>query len=388
MTEHEHNDLPLVLFVDDVPALTCALARGLRREPYRIMTADDPHEALRIMDEMEVDVIVSDECMPGMSGSELLARVRERHPRTIRLILTGEANLDAALRAINEVQVYRFLIKPCSAEEVGSVIAHALEERELNASYEEWKAGLTNISDNELQERYESALSTLYMVFQPIVDAQQGEIFGYEALLRVASVDITSTIAMIGLAEELGRVEELDRIVREHVALRAQDLDPSQKLLVNVHPISLHGSIHNEDDPLHRFADRVVLEVTERGSLHELQDLQESVDALRKIGYEIAIDDLGSGYAGLTSFALLTPEIVKFDMELVQNVHRSPTRSKLIRAMTSLCRELGILALAEGIETVEECRTVRELGCGLLQGYYLGAPTREFSQPTRIEKRA
>ena len=230
------------------------------------------------------------------------------------------------------------------------------------------------MSTRELHARFDRALETLYVVFQPIAHSHDGSIFGYEALLRVACVDITSTVAMIGLAEELGRVDELDRLVRGEIAKRLPELPDGVRVLVNVHPSSLGGSIARDDDPLHQFSDRVILEITERGSLHETTDLAEVIDQMRGRGYQIAIDDLGAGYAGLTSFALLNPDLVKFDIELVQNVHRSPTRSKLIRAMTNLCRELGIVALAEGIETVEECRTVRELGCDLLQGYYLGPP--------------
>jgi len=78
-----------------------------------------------------VDVVVSDEQMPNMAGSELLGIVRQRHPRTIRILLTGQASLAAAIRAINEGEVYRFLTKPCSPADLAVTIQRALQLRDL-----------------------------------------------------------------------------------------------------------------------------------------------------------------------------------------------------------------------------------------------------------------
>lgn len=118
-----------VLFVDDEPHFTSALQRALRHEPYRILTANSAVQALNILDRESVDVVVSDERMPGMSGSEFLAVVRRRHPRTVRILLTGYATLEAAVRAINEGEIYRFLTKPCQAKDLSDIIRQALAIR-------------------------------------------------------------------------------------------------------------------------------------------------------------------------------------------------------------------------------------------------------------------
>jgi EAL domain-containing protein (putative c-di-GMP-specific phosphodiesterase class I) len=96
------------------------------------------------------------------------------------------------------------------------------------------------------------------------------------------------------------------------------------------------------------------------------------------MGFRIAVDDLGAGYAGLTSFALLEPEIVKLDMTLIRDVHQSRTRQNLIRSMTGLCKDMGMLVVGEGVETIEERETLRELGCDLLQGYLFAKPGKPF----------
>jgi EAL domain-containing protein (putative c-di-GMP-specific phosphodiesterase class I) len=130
--------------------------------------------------------------------------------------------------------------------------------------------------------------------------------------------------------------------------------------------------------PLSQHAHRVVLEVTERVSLDQVKDVRAKLADLRRMGFRLAIDDLGAGYAGLTSFATLEPEFVKLDMSLVRDVHRNHTKETLVRSMTSACRDLGMLVVAEGVETLEERDLLVSLGCDLLQGYLLGKPGRPF----------
>jgi len=122
-----------ILIVDDEPNVCEALARALRREPYEVLTARSSVEALKILRREPVDVIVSDEEMPGMSGSEFLSVARREWPDTVRMMLTGRATLETALRAINEGQVYHFFLKPCSDVEIATTIRHALQQKEILA---------------------------------------------------------------------------------------------------------------------------------------------------------------------------------------------------------------------------------------------------------------
>ncbi|MDQ7006062.1 MAG: response regulator [Acidobacteriota bacterium] len=120
-----------VLLVDDEPRVTAALRRRLRREGMQVLEAQSGEQALEILDAEAVDVLVSDERMPGMSGSELVRRAAESHPEVIRIILSGQATLDAAVKAINEGQIFRFLLKPCEETELLYCIRQALEHRDL-----------------------------------------------------------------------------------------------------------------------------------------------------------------------------------------------------------------------------------------------------------------
>ena len=120
-----------ILFVDDEPNVTAALKRAFRSEPHELLSAGSAKEALEILADQEIDVVVSDEQMPGMSGSEFLTIVCAKYPQTIRLILTGHASLEAAIRAINEGEVYRFFTKPCNEIDLKVTIRQALQHREL-----------------------------------------------------------------------------------------------------------------------------------------------------------------------------------------------------------------------------------------------------------------
>ena len=120
-----------VLFVDDEPEVTNALKRTLRKEPYHVMTATSADEALETLKNEKVDVVVSDEQMPGMSGAQFLSIVKQKYPSTIRMILTGHDNLRSAITAINEGRIYRFLTKPCNDMVLVIAIRQALEQKEL-----------------------------------------------------------------------------------------------------------------------------------------------------------------------------------------------------------------------------------------------------------------
>jgi CheY-like chemotaxis protein len=98
------------------------------------------------------------------------------------------------------------------------------------------------------------------------------------------------------------------------------------------------------------------------------------VQSLRRLGFRLAVDDLGAGYAGLASFVGLEPEVVKIDMSLVRGIHREPVKRRLVTSIVELCRDLGTLVVAEGIETPDEREVLADIGCDLLQGYALGRP--------------
>ena len=120
-----------VLVVDDVPSIRELMEDALSSKTYRVLTAASAEAALEVLKHHRADVVISDEKMPGMTGTEFLSRVRKRYPETVRIILTGHATLDAAIRAINEGEIYRFLTKPCNLVDLTVTIRQALAQKDL-----------------------------------------------------------------------------------------------------------------------------------------------------------------------------------------------------------------------------------------------------------------
>lgn len=230
---------------------------------------------------------------------------------------------------------------------------------------------------------FERALETLWLAFQPIVRASDHSLFGYEALLRCGEPAMPHPGAVLDAAERLGRLDHLGRRVRSIAASKIADAEPGSAIFVNLdsHDL-LDETLYSPRSPLSALAHRVVLEVTERASLDAVPDAKGKIAELRRMGFRIAIDDLGAGYSGLTSFLSLEPELVKLDMSLVRDLDKSANKEKLVRSMTALCKDLGMTVVAEGVESIEERDLLVELGCDLLQGYLLGRPGRPFPAVT------
>ena len=121
-----------ILIVDDQPDVNDMLEELFLSESYDVVCANSAEEALILLNSYQADVVISDEQMPGMTGSELLAIVRKKYPDTIRIILTGHGTLEAAIRAINEGEIYRFFTKPCNVVELAATVRQAIRLKVLS----------------------------------------------------------------------------------------------------------------------------------------------------------------------------------------------------------------------------------------------------------------
>jgi EAL domain-containing protein (putative c-di-GMP-specific phosphodiesterase class I) len=232
-------------------------------------------------------------------------------------------------------------------------------------------------------ERFTDALGSLWMAFQPIVHWPDKKLFGYEALVRTHSSSLGNPGLLFDAAERLDRVQELGQRIRRLVADSIGQAPTDATIFVNLHSADLNDEeLYSSGSPLSEHANRVVLEVTERASLERVKDVQSGISKLRKLGYRIAVDDLGAGYAGLSSFSQLEPDIVKLDMSLIRDVNASKRKASIVRSMIAVCaRDLGTEVVCEGVETEAERDTLDDLGATLLQGYLLGKPGQGFQKP-------
>jgi EAL domain-containing protein (putative c-di-GMP-specific phosphodiesterase class I) len=375
-----------VLVVDDEPVTARGYARALSAAGYKVNVAHDGREAAAMAKAHSYDVIVSDIAMPDMDGLGLLRTIRESDLDVPMIFMTGSPALESAVTAI-EYGAFRYLVKPISPEAMLESVARAVRVHNLARVRRE----AMQVHDLEgkpigdragLEARFSSAVDKLWVAAQPIISWSGRRTFAYETLLRTDEPTLRSPLDFFDAAERLGKAAELGRIIRQHIARQLRETPAPALLFVNLHPADLEDDeLYADDGALTPFAKQIVLEITERAALDRIHELQSRVTRLRTLGYRIAIDDLGAGYAGLTSFAQLEPEVVKVDMSLVRGIDRSPVKQKLVRSIITLCTELGIQLVAEGIETPQERDALITLGGDLCQGYLFAKPGRGFPVP-------
>jgi EAL domain-containing protein (putative c-di-GMP-specific phosphodiesterase class I) len=372
-----------VLVVDDEVQVRELFALILRDAGWAVDAAASGGEALEFLDRRQYDVVVSDVDMPRMNGLQLLEAVRARDLDLPVLLVTGHPRVESAALAV-EHGALRYLLKPVAIDTLTDAVSVAARLHRVARLKRQILVHLGSddrlLADHAgLQAAFESGLRSLRLVFQPIFTAQGG-LYGYEALARTSEPRLPHPGVLFDVAERLDRVHELGRLVRARAAAHVDRV--AQVCFVNVHPRELaDDALLDPEAPLSRHARSVVLEITERQSIDRVPGLQERIKALRALGYRLAIDDLGAGYSGLTSFAVLEPEVVKLDMTLVRGCDLEPLKQRLIRSMTGLCKELGASVVAEGVETNAERKTVVDLGCDLLQGFLLGRPSESADIP-------
>jgi EAL domain-containing protein (putative c-di-GMP-specific phosphodiesterase class I) len=312
--------------------------------------------------------------------------VREHDLDVPVILMTGEPGLDSAVRAL-EYGAFRYLVKPVDPQDLADTALTAvrlhqmarLKREALELSGDESKA----LGDRaSLEARFESACKNLWMAYQPIVSWGKKNVHGFEALLRSGEPTLANPGEFLDVAERLERLHDLGRIIRGRVAASASRAPEGVELFVNLHAFDLNDEeLFDPASGLAKIADRVVLEITERASLDAVKNPSAKIAKLRKLGYRIAVDDLGAGYAGLTSFTQLEPDIAKLDMSLVRGIDGHAKKQSIVRSMARLCAELGIAVVAEGVETPGERDALVALGCDLLQGYLFARPEKDFPVP-------
>jgi EAL domain-containing protein (putative c-di-GMP-specific phosphodiesterase class I) len=378
-----------VLVIDDDVGLRTAHARILTAAGFNVRTCESAEAgAVRLRKGDRFLVIVTDLCMPGMGGIDLLTLVHQLDAELPVVIVTGRPTLHTSIAAV-EHHCFRYLLKPVLALTLAETVSAAAATHRLSIlkrrALEICESDGWRTDAGSLAERFDSALKQLFMMYQPIVTS--AACFGFEALVRTGEAAFRSPDQLFSAAERLGRVQELGRVIRAHVSADIASAPPDSVLFVNLHASDLtDGELYSPNAALSAHASRIVLEITERKSLDGVADVRSRMADLRKLGYRIAVDDLGAGYAGLSCFNLLEPEIVKLDMALIRGIDSEPRKRALVESMIRVCvQDLGMQVVCEGVETVEERDVLKALGAPLFQGYLFGRPAREFQPPRELD---
>jgi EAL domain-containing protein (putative c-di-GMP-specific phosphodiesterase class I) len=221
----------------------------------------------------------------------------------------------------------------------------------------------------------------LHMLFQPILNTRERHVLGYEALVRgPEDTTLHDAASLFETARAEGLLAALERLCRELACHRFAELGLHGKLFLNVSPMTLTDPRHTQGATLRILESagldpsRVVIELSEHYPTHDFELLARATRHYAGMGFEIAIDDLGSGYSGLRLWSEIRPDYVKIDRHFVDNIHNDRIKREFVRFIRDISGRIGCRVIAEGIETAEECQTLQQLGIGNLQGFYLGRP--------------
>lgn len=385
LQEQVKAQVPTILLVDDDQEVRQAM-RAVLEPHFAILEAENGAYALGMLSEFLPDLVISDISMPDMDGVTLLREIRARDLDIPVILVTGEPHIEDAMQAV-EYGALRYLEKPVDPDELIGVVEAAAGFGQMASAkrkaYRITSGSKGTASDFAGQvERFERALHSLYLHFQPIWSVHEQRPVGYECLLRCAEPSLSSPPDLIREAEELGRVHEVGRAIRAFVMSRMHEVPGNVRLFVNLHYSDLNDpELFDANSIFTQSSDRIVLEITERESLEAIANAQDKVSELRGLGFRIAMDDLGAGHNGLAAFVRLAPEVVKLDMALVRNVHREENKHELVKVMRDYCDSHGMEIIAEGVESRGEMDSLVDIGVDLFQGYFIAKPGNDFAVP-------
>lgn len=213
--------------------------------------------------------------------------------------------------------------------------------------------------------------------FQPIVDVQAREVFAHEALVRGPAGEPASSVLSRITADNR---YSFDQACREKAIRIAATLNLQSHLSINFLPnaiyrpeVCIRSTLQAADR--HGFpVERIIFETVEGEQVSDGRWLAEILSEYKRIGFKTAIDDFGAGFAGLNLLADFQPDIVKLDMALIRGIDRSPARRAIVAGVVSMCEQLAIDVIAEGIETGDEAHCLQDIGIRLMQGYWFARP--------------
>jgi EAL domain-containing protein (putative c-di-GMP-specific phosphodiesterase class I) len=213
--------------------------------------------------------------------------------------------------------------------------------------------------------------------YQPIVDVHTNEVLAYEVLARSKIVGLEGASAMFGIAAQLNVQTKLSQMMRAAGVQEVAPLPKPPHLFLNTHPLEIGSDeLLASLRVLREMASNlpITIEIHE-GAIAELSLLRTLRSDLHALNMSLAFDDFGAGQARLTELIEVHPEYLKFDMSLIRNIDQAPREKvQMVRSLVHMALEMGIIPLAEGVETQRECEACIDVGFQLGQGYLFGKP--------------
>jgi DNA-binding NarL/FixJ family response regulator/EAL domain-containing protein (putative c-di-GMP-specific phosphodiesterase class I) len=376
-----------VILADDHPEFLNALAALVRREAdlQLVGKARDTPGAVRLATLYQPDVALVDWRMPGGGGVAAIEQIARVSPRTRVVALSSSQERDVVLQMLR-AGASSYVVKSVGGRDLVDALRRAaaggatLSPEAATPVIEELVVQLARSDDHDARPAGQAALirsiiddAAFTVAFQPIVSIDRDRVIGVEALARFDAEPRQSPDVWFGEAAAVGLGVDLDVAVARKSVSIVPDLPPGVDLFLNLSPETIFSGRY-ENALAAVSGQRVILELTEHSAVYDYKRLGRIVDDLRDSGFRIAVDDVGAGYASLRHLLNLAPDMLKIDISLCRSIEQDRARQLLVKALTSLGRELGATVLAEGIESGPELTALRGLGVEYAQGFFLGRP--------------
>ncbi|HEU4520650.1 MAG TPA: EAL domain-containing protein [Thermoanaerobaculia bacterium] len=219
---------------------------------------------------------------------------------------------------------------------------------------------------------------TIRTVFQPLVDLETRQVFGYEALSRgPAGTEIENPEVIFEIARDFDMIWDLERLCIENVKPFLAEITDRGSLFFNLESHFIQQLQQRGTEvfaPFFEHRHSVVIEITERSAIRDYRTFRHTLQTLKAMGFRIAIDDCGSGYASLEAVAELQPDYLKVGHSLFSGLENDPIRTKIVELVARCAETVGARTIAEAIETEEQLRICKDLGIQRGQGYLFARP--------------
>jgi EAL domain-containing protein (putative c-di-GMP-specific phosphodiesterase class I) len=255
-------------------------------------------------------------------------------------------------------------------------IARAVNKAFLSAVSEQEK--VRNLQIGQLEDLL--AERQIHTLFQPVINLENySDILGYEALSRGPEGSFFEKADyMFTLATDHGLLSALETLCQESLVSNPQLSSIDVNLFVNLEPHFLEDERYL-NLPLFKTqslkAEKVIIEITERAAINDYQTVARALDAIRSMGFRIAVDDVGSGYASLQSIAYLKPDFIKINEKMVQGISQDFIKQEILKTLRDLAERFSSTLIAEGIESEEDLRSLQQMKVPYGQGYLLKPPS-------------
>lgn len=402
-----------LLLVDDEPGVLAALQRMFKPAGYQLHSASNGAEAMAILAKHSVDVVLSDNKMPGISGADLVKYIRQFYPRVITMMLSGQSEFDIVVELLNQGLIDKFVTKPWNnanlINEVEQAAAFLRQRQNVEHSVEQRRLALTsskvvplrkpaelNVADDASDDnryaresRWQRMMTQpMGLCFNPRVSLASGLITAAELWLALPQQGVVPVTT--AQPTTLGHMDEesealSDALLRASIRLASlfsrnhPTLEYLSVPVATVHWLrpSLLATLQEEMQRYNLAADKLWLEIDERLLSINADSISHTLWQLRAMGIRLVVNDFGRGYSALSRLALLPIDALKLDNSLIENVDKDVYQQARLDNIVQTCKRMKIDVIANNVAYAEILKPLRKAGVVQAQGPVYGVPMRQ-----------